>query len=302
MRSGGPRGRLALAPGCASATRGLARCQLLYRLCLSLFDEDAPLQTEVEARFSEVDGSTALHFVARGLEPPQEIRALHEEWFRASEQKDLEATMFPIAADVLSYEHETPLVFRGAASVRASCELGFATTPPGLRWEVPDQRVIIRGDLAITWGLNHMHGGNVDLWSRGTRLFQRRDLPRRPRDRRSEYGSSRALKASKAKPVRRRGSKAKPSEAKPVRRRGQAGPPARPSAYRQPSQNEEGLDAKGRGQRPRPDRPTDLCGVRGARRATKTPGAAPPANALGRQDRDRFGCSYCPALTLAARS
>ncbi len=220
---------MALAPGCASATRGLARCQLLYRLCLSLFDEDAPLQTEVEARFSEVDGSTALHFVARGLEPPQEIRALHEEWFRASEQKDLEATMFPIAADVLSYEHETPLVFRGAASVRASCEFGFASTPPGLRWEVPDQRVIIRGDLAITWGLNHMHGGNVDLWSRGTRLFQRRDLPRRPRDRRSEYGSSRALKASKAKPVRRRGSKAKPSEAKPVRRRGQAGPPARPS-------------------------------------------------------------------------
>jgi ketosteroid isomerase-like protein len=52
--------------------------------------------------------------------------------------------------------------------------MGFDQTPEGLRWEVPDLRVVIRGDIAVTWGLNHMHGGGVEMWSRGTRVFQMR--------------------------------------------------------------------------------------------------------------------------------
>jgi ketosteroid isomerase-like protein len=83
--------------------------------------------------------------------------------------------MAPIAKDVLSYEHDTPLLYRGVDALRAVCKAGFDHTPPGLRWDVPDLRVLIRGDLAVTWGLNHMHGAGVDLWSRGTRIFQRID-------------------------------------------------------------------------------------------------------------------------------
>jgi ketosteroid isomerase-like protein len=42
-------------------------------------------------------------------------------------------------------------------------------------WDVPDLQVIVRGDLAITCGLNHMHGSGIELWSRGTRVFQKID-------------------------------------------------------------------------------------------------------------------------------
>jgi ketosteroid isomerase-like protein len=38
--------------------------------------------------------------------------------------------------------------------------------------------VLVRGDIAVTWGLNHMTAEQADglvteTWSRGTRLFQR---------------------------------------------------------------------------------------------------------------------------------
>jgi len=102
-----------------------------------------------------------------------EVRALFQQWFRASERRDLDASMAPIAKDVLSYEHEAPLLHRGVEALRASCKVGFEQAPEHFRWEVPDLRVVIRGDIAVTWGLNHMHGPGIDMWSRGTRVFQR---------------------------------------------------------------------------------------------------------------------------------
>jgi len=109
----------------------------------------------------------------RQLTAERELRSLFEEWFRASERKDLDACMAPLSPDVVSYEHEMPLVHRGVAALRASCKVGFDNAPDPFRWDIPDLRVMVRGDIAVTWGLNYMHGPGLEMWSRGTRIFQR---------------------------------------------------------------------------------------------------------------------------------
>jgi ketosteroid isomerase-like protein len=81
---------------------------------------------------------------------------------------------------IVSYEHQQPLEYRGAQAVRESCRLGFEQMKGDVRWDVPDLHVVVRGDIAVTWGLNRMRAQErgqpaVELWSRGTRIFQRLD-------------------------------------------------------------------------------------------------------------------------------
>lgn len=110
----------------------------------------------------------------------RELRELFAAWFDASARKDLDASMEPIAADVVSYEHGTPQAYHGIDAVREVCAAGFEYQEGDFRWDVPDLQVLVSGDLAVTWGLNRMHtllpdGSVRDMWSRGTRVFQRRD-------------------------------------------------------------------------------------------------------------------------------
>lgn len=114
------------------------------------------------------------------MTPEDEIRELHAAWFKASEAKDLDASMAPIADDVVSYEHETPLQYRSVDALRETCRAGFEKSAGELRWDIPDLQILIRGDIAVTWGLNRMWNREpgkpaYELWSRGTRIFQRRD-------------------------------------------------------------------------------------------------------------------------------
>ena len=103
-----------------------------------------------------------------------EIRRIHEGWSRATEAKDLDAMMAGIADDVVSYEHQEPMEYRGADAVRESCRVGLELTDGKVTFTTPDLTVHVAGDLAVAWGLNHMsHDGEQDL-SRGTRVFQRR--------------------------------------------------------------------------------------------------------------------------------
>ncbi len=109
-----------------------------------------------------------------------ELRAMFAEWYRASTAKDIERTMAPIAHDCLSYEHQSPLQYRGADSIRESCQKGFDAAVGELHWDVPDLQVMVRGDLAVTWGLNRMRvtppgGAPKESWSRGTRVFRKID-------------------------------------------------------------------------------------------------------------------------------
>jgi ketosteroid isomerase-like protein len=110
----------------------------------------------------------------------REIRSLFDAWWRASAAKDIDASMYPIASDVVSYEHVPPLEYVGVGKVREVCQSGFDAMPEQFRWDVPDLQVRVRGDLAVTWGLNHMQAHppgkpELQLWSRGTRIFQKID-------------------------------------------------------------------------------------------------------------------------------
>jgi len=114
----------------------------------------------------------------RQLAAEHELRTLFEAWFDASEAKDIDRQMAPIAANVHAYEHEQPLQYRGVAALREICQGGLDLTPEKFRWDVPDLQIIVRGDIAVTWGLNRMHLEEpgrpaTQAWSRGTRIFQK---------------------------------------------------------------------------------------------------------------------------------
>ncbi|MFD3704459.1 YybH family protein [Nocardia sp. NPDC058658] len=109
----------------------------------------------------------------------EEIRALHQRWFAATAQKDLDSLMVEIADDVESYEHDAPLRYTGVDNVREVCRRGLESAPGRVTWDVPEMHVQVRGDLAVVWGLNFMTAedanGHLDRsWSRGTRVFRRR--------------------------------------------------------------------------------------------------------------------------------
>ncbi|WP_328852318.1 SgcJ/EcaC family oxidoreductase [Micromonospora globbae] len=109
----------------------------------------------------------------------QDLRLLHERWFDSTAAKDLDGLMAAIADDVVSYEHEQPLRYDGVQAVREVCEAGLAASGDGtVTWRVPDLTILVDGDLAVAWGLNHMRvtgPPTVESWSRGTRVFQRRN-------------------------------------------------------------------------------------------------------------------------------
>jgi ketosteroid isomerase-like protein len=110
----------------------------------------------------------------------REIEQLFNEWFAASERKDLDASMKPISDRIVSYEHNMPLEVRDIATVREECKKGFDQAEGDFRWDIPDLQIHVRGDIAVTWGLNRMaemkNGKRTNtMWSRGTRVFQRID-------------------------------------------------------------------------------------------------------------------------------
>lgn len=110
----------------------------------------------------------------------QEIRQEFARWFDESSARDLDAVMAHMADDVVSYEHDPPLQFLGKEGIREVCQHGFDLQPDKFRWDIPDLQVIVRDDIAVTWGLNRMRGeapgeGPTEMWSRGTRIFQKID-------------------------------------------------------------------------------------------------------------------------------
>lgn len=110
----------------------------------------------------------------------RDLRRLHQRWFASTAAKDLDGLMAPIADDVVSYEHDQALQCIGVDAVREVCKAGLdAAGDSSVTWQVPDLKILVNGDLAVAWGLNHVEvsagSQSVDTWSRGTRIFQRRD-------------------------------------------------------------------------------------------------------------------------------
>ncbi|MBD3009002.1 SgcJ/EcaC family oxidoreductase [Streptomyces sp. 5-10] len=120
-----------------------------------------------------------LHGPDEQAQAEREVRAVHQHWFDRTAAKDLDGLMAHIAEDIVSYEHDTPLQYIGRDRVREVCRAGLDSAPGRVTWDVPELKVLIRDDLAVVWGLNHMTGEMGDgttenTWSRGTRVFQRR--------------------------------------------------------------------------------------------------------------------------------
>ncbi|HEX2316259.1 MAG TPA: nuclear transport factor 2 family protein [Thermomonospora sp.] len=111
----------------------------------------------------------------------EEVRDVHRRWFDDTATKDLDGMMEAIADDVVSYEHGVPLQYVGIDAVREVCRRGLEAAGEGtVTLDVPGLEVLVRDDLAVTWGLDHVRverpdGPPVDSWSRGTRVFRRRD-------------------------------------------------------------------------------------------------------------------------------
>jgi uncharacterized protein (TIGR02246 family) len=110
----------------------------------------------------------------------REVRSIHQRWFDRTAAKDLDGLMSHIADDVVSYEHDAPLEHVGLPQVREVCRRGLDISGGVVGWDVPDLAIVARDDIAVAWGLNRMtaelpDGTTVESWSRGTRLFQKRD-------------------------------------------------------------------------------------------------------------------------------
>lgn len=111
----------------------------------------------------------------------QDLVNLHAVWCAAAAAKDLEACMAPIAREVVSYEHSSPLQVTRVEDAREECRRGFEFQGDGFSWAVPDLEVRVCGDLGVAWGLNRMasfdaaDGGEQVSWSRGTRVFVREE-------------------------------------------------------------------------------------------------------------------------------
>jgi ketosteroid isomerase-like protein len=103
-----------------------------------------------------------------------ELRALHDAWFAAAARKDIDASMAPVHRDVISYEHVAPLAYHGSDAVRAVCQAGLDAAP-SVTWTMPDLTIVVRGDLAVTWGINRIDTSDATICSRATRIFQRLD-------------------------------------------------------------------------------------------------------------------------------
>ena len=121
----------------------------------------------------------------RGEEPSSdsgaseaEVRRDLNELFEDGAARDLDAVMTKFSDDVVSYEPEVPLVHDGTDDLREALRRDFDQVDGGFRWDVPDLRVVVRDDIAVTWGLNRTRhegpdGETVESWSRGTRVFRR---------------------------------------------------------------------------------------------------------------------------------
>lgn len=104
------------------------------------------------------------------------VRALLAQWSEQTRTKDLDGMMAGIARDVVSYEMEAPLEYAGIDSVRQVCQRGLEATDEEIDFTVPRPRILVRDDLAVEWGLDRIQAGSAEaIWSRGTRVFQRRE-------------------------------------------------------------------------------------------------------------------------------
>lgn len=160
---------------CGTPEEFAADPDLRLRLTLGLRKEDGRWVVAHEHHSFPLTGATGEDAAE------QEIRRLFQRWFDETAARDLDGMMAAIAGDVVSYEHEEPLRHVGVQAVREVCRRNLeASAGADVSWDVPDLKVVVRDDLAVAWGLDHVRAEKdgtplFDEWSRGTRVFRRTD-------------------------------------------------------------------------------------------------------------------------------
>ncbi|MFD1827022.1 MULTISPECIES: YybH family protein [Mumia] len=109
-----------------------------------------------------------------------DIAAVLRRWHDDTAAKNLDGLMADIARDVASYEYEEPHVLPDVDAVRENCRRGLEATQEKVDFTVVDPEIVVRDDVAVAWGLDRVEvpqaeGDSVTTWSRGTRVFRRRD-------------------------------------------------------------------------------------------------------------------------------
>jgi uncharacterized protein (TIGR02246 family) len=109
-----------------------------------------------------------------------EIRARVDTLLDAVRTGDLGALKTMFAPDIVSFDIQPPLRHLGADTKLANWEQVFQVFEVPLEYDVRDLTVLVDGDLAVVYSLNHMNatmapGGKIDYWLRWTSAWQKRD-------------------------------------------------------------------------------------------------------------------------------
>jgi uncharacterized protein (TIGR02246 family) len=147
------------------------------------FDRDPEHRLRLTVGLAKVDGRWIVthehHSFADATGSPDvsaaEVRAVHEQWFDRTAVNDLDGLMEHVAPDIVSYEHAGPLQYVGIGDARGVCLRGLQSSPARIDFDIPDLTIRAFGDLAVAWGLNRIVADGIEVRSRGTRVFQRRD-------------------------------------------------------------------------------------------------------------------------------
>ncbi len=127
-----------------------------------------------DGRWVVVHEHHSFPLVNRDQAGESEVREVLRDWEAGTAARDLDELMTPIASGVVSYEQVEPLQYVGRDAVREVCARGLSV-PGKVTLAFPEQTVLVKDDLAVAWGLDHVNvdpdGG--DSWSRGTRVFRR---------------------------------------------------------------------------------------------------------------------------------
>ncbi|MEU4194238.1 nuclear transport factor 2 family protein [Kribbella sp. NPDC026611] len=93
---------------------------------------------------------------------------------------DLDAIKTIFAPNLVSFDIEPPLRHLGARKKWSNWEQVFTAFQLPLEYETRDLTVLVDGDLAVVYSLNHLNaslltGGKIDYWLRWTSAWQRLD-------------------------------------------------------------------------------------------------------------------------------
>jgi ketosteroid isomerase-like protein len=93
---------------------------------------------------------------------------------------DLDAVKTIFAPNIVSFDIQPPLRHLGAETKVANWEQVFTVFQLPLEYETRDLTVLVDGNLAVVYSLNHMNaamngGGKIDYWLRWTAAWQKLD-------------------------------------------------------------------------------------------------------------------------------